>query len=310
MRFLFLLCFVCASAAAFAQTSKPACQVVFKRQPQPFDPMNPKKVTGPYQDIKTLEIPQGISNNNWVRFEGPVWENELIAYRFYSDTRHRFDIFGKRTAALVMDTVKGDYHEIEKWGTDVLKVGEGLGMGSPAFFVGDSALAFTRWSEKKVEVLESGPTVARIRIIFKGLETGRGRIDLENTIEFRPGSRWTKVSMRVLAGDAKSLLFCTGIGKSPAVKTYATGRQGDYTFGYTFGKQSYHNQELGMAIAASKLYKPAPGADRLNHLLILVPDKNGAVSYNFLAAWEMDASSASALRTFQRLVKKELSGLK
>jgi Domain of unknown function (DUF4861) len=302
---------LCRLTTAIAQPVSPL-QVVFKRQPHEFLPASPKEITGPYRNIDSLQVPSGMTNNNWVKFEGPVWENQFIAYRFYADTRHRFDIFGKKTPQLVLDTVGLDYHDVKNWGTDVLKVGESLGMGSPAFFIGDSAHAFTQWQEKTVVITEKTSEYIEIVTSFKGLLSPSGPIDLRQIIEFYPDSRWTKVILLVEAGNWEGWRFCAGIGKHEKA-VLSTGNSKKIPKNDprrmqwigTNGPQSIHGHQLGMAVAASTQYAPRYHSDRLNHLLVL--DANTTiVEYFLMAAWELDASKLNGRSDFKKLMAEQL----
>ena len=75
------------------------------------------------------------------QMEGPAWENDVIAFRNYYDARNGVDIYGKRTALMVLDSVGvngRDYHTLADWGMDILKVGNSLGAGAIAIGIGDS----------------------------------------------------------------------------------------------------------------------------------------------------------------------------
>jgi Domain of unknown function (DUF4861) len=295
-----------------AQMSSDApIQVVFKRQPHNFLPDSPKKITGNYLNIDSLNVPTGMANNNWVKFEGPVWENRDIAYRFYADTRHRFDIFGKITPQLVMDTVSLDYHDVKNWGTDVLKVGESLGIGSPAFFTGDSALAFTQWRSKTVEITQRSSTQIQIKTVFEQLISPFGPIDLIQTIDFYPDSRWTQVHLSVERGWQPQLQFCTGVGKHGAASLLSGQSAGSrnlkpqqLSWIGTFGAQSIHGHQLGMAVAAPIRHQPQHRSDQLNELLVL--QASPAVEYFFMAAWELDSAHLNTAKQFKKFVKKHL----
>ena len=71
--------------------------------------------------------------------EGPAWENDKVAFRLYLDVRNDKDIFGKRTAKMMMDTVgvnpKIIYHDLSDWGMDILHVVKSLGAGALALSV-------------------------------------------------------------------------------------------------------------------------------------------------------------------------------
>jgi len=84
---------------------------------------------GVYQDgigeekVETLDIPnKQVQGSGWAHIEGPVWESDLVGYRIYLDACNRVDIFGKSKPNLILDAISENYHEVQPWGTDILKV--------------------------------------------------------------------------------------------------------------------------------------------------------------------------------------------
>ncbi|MEO0472682.1 MAG: DUF4861 family protein, partial [Bacteroidota bacterium] len=73
------------------------------------------------------------------QFEGPGWENDQIAFRNYFDDRNGIDIFGKTVNGMILSQVGtgANYHEIQPWGMDILKVGTSLGAGGIALWYQD-----------------------------------------------------------------------------------------------------------------------------------------------------------------------------
>ena len=76
------------------------------------------------------------------QFEGPGWESNLVAFRSYFDSRNGKDIFGKTTEEMVTQKIGTgeDYHTLQDWGMDVLKVGQSLGSGGLAIIKNDSLI--------------------------------------------------------------------------------------------------------------------------------------------------------------------------
>ena len=69
--------------------------------------------------------------DNLITYEGPGWESQMVGYRLYLDGRNAIDVFGKKTTDMILKQVgRGDdYHQIQPWGMDILKVGASLGSG-------------------------------------------------------------------------------------------------------------------------------------------------------------------------------------
>ena len=87
---------------------------------------------GKFKNVADLKVPSEHTDHSWyIRYEGPGWESNKIAYRLYLDWRNAIDIFGKVTETMVLSQVGQDgfdsYHEPQPWGSDILKVGKAKG---------------------------------------------------------------------------------------------------------------------------------------------------------------------------------------
>jgi Domain of unknown function (DUF4861) len=283
-------------------------QIVFKHQPEAFDTANPKKITGGYVTEQKMEVPQNISPQNyWFKNEGPTWENDYIGYRFYADARHRFDIFGKKTPKMVLDTIGPEYHDVLNWGADILKVGDALGMAAPAFWSDGRIIPFSEWDSKTIEIVANGPLRSIFKTTFKNLKAGnnlligRNLVDLEQTIEFRAGERFCDVRLNILKTTHPYIEFCTGIVKHPSVQSMEIGIAHSNFFGYTYGKQSYHGDGLGMAVLIKGDYNPVRVDDSLTYAVRMRMEKK-EICYRFLASWALEPNGAKTAQEFEKMV--------
>ncbi len=279
-------------------------QAILYRQPHDFDTSAPKKVTGAYVSEKKYKVPQNIKPQNyWFKNEGPTWENDLIGYRFYADHRHRYDIFGKKVTWLALDTSSvSTYHEKQNWGTDVLKVGDALGMASPAFLTNGKVVAFEKWDEKEISIVASGVLRSIVKIRYKGLQTGNGKVNLVETITLEAGSPISKVRLQIL-NPTKNYTLATGIVRHGVESK--TGFLDSHFFGSSFGKQAYHGEELGMAILINKKYTPLSIDDKLSYVYSLKPI-NGIVEYQFFADWSGHPQGSQTMSAFEQNVLKKI----
>ncbi len=279
-------------------------QVVLKTQDYAFDPLHKDSVAGAYVTRTEVEVPSGLlPQNKWVMFEGPVLENDKIAYRFYMDSRHRFDIYGKRVPDLVMDTVGWDYHDVMDWGADILKVGESLGFGSSGVMVGDSLYTLSDSRRKTVSVTSPGGEIASLRTNFQDLRVGDQLIDLTQDWSLAAGDYGAVVTLAVTKGVLpKGASFVTGLNKLGPAANMLT--EGDCTALYTYGDQSFHHENLGMAVMADAEYRPTQGDHRLSHLIVFGKDIS-KVSYKMLAGWSRGTDAIDTPEKFVALVKNE-----
>jgi hypothetical protein len=291
--------------SASSSTSVKKTQALLLTQPFDFDPADKNKVTGPYKVNTKITIPNNLATQSkWIMFEGPVLENDVIAYRFYADSRHRFDIYAKTVPDLVMDTVGWKYHDIMDWGSDVLKVGNSLGLGSPAIWYKDSLYTLSDASEKTIEVLENGDQQSVLRTTFKGLKIVDQEFDLIQDWSIQAGKPWSEIHLKVVNGKLPDgMQFATGIVKH--LPDVDAGETTDYRYLSNWGIQSYHKENMGMAILAKKTFDPVLVADELSHAFAF-KNAESEVRYRFLAAWERDMSQVKDAKGFTALV--EISG--
>ncbi len=79
-----------------------------------------KYVGGTFRSVRHVTMPpQSSDHNEYLRYEGPGIESDLVGYRVYLDWRNGFDIFGKKTSAMVLPNVGLDgyesYHQMADW---------------------------------------------------------------------------------------------------------------------------------------------------------------------------------------------------
>lgn len=264
-----------------------------------------------YEQVDRWEVPADLEpQNTRVAFEGPTLENDVIGFRFYADARHRSDVFGKRVADIVLDTVGWDYHDVGDWGADVLKVGDALGVGAPAVLYEGQLYPFGEASAKTIEVVRDGGDTAAFRFRWEGLDVAGARVDVEQDWWMTPGTYWAGVDLRVTGGALPAgAQLATGIVRhdtagAPAVGTTAAG----CAYVATWGPQSYHGDDLGLAVvghSAAEYVELPGGGPAAAHSHVLAFAGEGAArgaSYRMVAAWGRGHAGLSGAAAFARVV--------
>jgi len=262
-------------------------QVVLKRQTLDYDPQNPFRLSNEYVNARQIQVPPDlIAQNTWIWHEGIAWENEIIGYRAYLDRRSIFDIFGKITSRLVLDTITGDLHEMQSWGADILQIGTSFGIGSPGIYDFDSIYTFSNYKAKNVEILASGPIRSIVRIDFLGLQIRGEEIDIRMYLEMVSGRHWTEVKLQTLRNERLNIVYATGITRRPRTTGLVQGKELKTDFCYTFGLQASHGENMGMAILIPDKYDvDVHHSNPESHILLIHPI-NDEVTYRFMATWE------------------------
>lgn len=154
------------------------------------------------------------SNPFLYQFEGPGWENDLVAFRSYFDSRNSKDIFGKLTPSMVLDSVGlpgTDYHTLAPWGMDILKVGPTLGAGSLAMRVNDSLYRLGPTREAHFRLLANGPVRSIIELTYTGWQVAQEGYDVKEVITIRPGTWFYENEVTLLNDYNDTRELVTGI---------------------------------------------------------------------------------------------------
>ena len=290
--------------ASTTSSNSKKTQALLLTQDFEYDPSDKNKITGQYIAQEKLTIPNNLATQSkWIMFEGPVLENDVIAYRYYADSRHRFDIYAKSVNDLVMDTVSWDYHNIMNWGSDVLKVGNSLGIGSPAIWYQDSLYTLSKSAKKEISIVENGDEQSTIRTTFTDLEIGGHKMDLRQDWSIAAGHPHSTIQLKITKGQLpEGAYFATGIVKH--IASDQTGENEGQFYAYTWGKQSFHEDYMGMAIFADKNLQAEKIEDNFTHTYIFKNAAAGEVKYAFLAAWEKGNSQVKTEDDFKKIIEK------
>lgn len=268
---------------------------------------------GEFENVSNLELPEEhTDHSNFIRYEGPGWENSQVAYRLYVDWRNAIDIFGKKTDTLVLSQVGQDntnsYHEEAPWGMDILKAGKSLGLGSYGRYMNDSVAHFRNVEDTRIQVSNSDG-FSEVKIDYSEWTTGDETIDLASTFTIYPEDRFTKVEL-----DPSIPLkgLTTGIVKFDDIDlTQQESEDGEWAYIATYGNQTLVSDEdkLGLAIfyKTSEVEETKEGL--YNHLVIFKPDEE-PVTYYFLAAWEQEPGGIETREDFEADLENKLGILR
>jgi hypothetical protein len=264
---------------------------------------------GSYEDVELLDLGGHIVHDyDYMRFEGPGWESDRVGYRTYADGRNAGDIFGKKLPAMVLhdiDYVNEDYSTMSSWGMDILKVGEALGIGALGALEGGTVSRIANLQNITIEVLESGPIVALLRITYVDWQTASGTVSVTADISITAGSRLSKV----VAGVSGSLTnLCTGFAKHDGTTLIPAPTTTGWNFLANFGVQSLVPDDLGLAIVYHTSDLVQVTEDSINHVVVMSP-ADGPLTYYFAGAWVQEAGGVSNQSEFASSLQQSLAEL-
>jgi len=93
--------------------------------------------------------------------------------------------------------------------------------------------------------------------------------------------------------------FATGIVKHLPEVVVKSSDAAFYAMNW--GIQTFHDDNMGMAIVAPEKYQPAMTEDQLNHLVLFGKD-HSEVEYSFVSVWERDLNKVTTAEAFMSLV--------
>lgn len=268
-------------------------------------------IGGTWKNVDSLWVdPKHTDHSFDIRYEGPGWESDKIAYRFYLDWRNAVDIFGKKTDSMVLQQVGLDgfdsYHEMSDWGADILKVGDALGIGTIAHWANGKANRVAVTDSLYSEITMNGDLESKVTTHYMGWEFEGGKTDLTSVLTIKAGSYLTKCDL-TSSNPIDSL--ATGIIRLPDTEILQSAEgDGEWAYYATFGVQSLNKDHLGMFIFYKKDQLEALAEDVKSHVIVLRPEDQ-KLTYYFGGAWELDASNMNSTDKLKTFLDQQLAML-
>jgi len=263
---------------------------------------------GIWSNVNSLWVDSKHNDNSLdIRYEGPVWESDKIAYRFYLDRRNATDIFGKKIDTLVMQDVGkefGTYNSMNDWGMDIFAVGNSLGIGSLGYWANSMANGLSKVARTNCRIDYNGILESKLTTNYYYWQYNVGTTDICSEFSICAGSYLTKAHV-VSTEEIDNL--CTGFVRNEKGKLITSADStGEWSYIGTFGKQSIINDNLGLAIFYKTKNLIYLKDDSLNHVVILKPE-NREITYYFCGIWEQDSSKMNSIEQFRDFLNKQKS---
>ena len=268
-----------------------------------------------YKPVEEELRPKGHKPGMFERYqmEGPAWGNDKVAFRNYFDERNGKDIFGKTNGELnlVNTGVDEDYHELQDWGMDILKVGPSLGAGALAIMDEGKIRRLTDTDTAKFVKVVDGPVRAVMQLQYEGWKVGDKSYDLTEEISIWAG-KYGYNSRVVMPGVEEKKTLVTGIVNLHSDTVYQ-GDARDFKIIYTHAKQSANKPSdyLGMGILVDKKYyagmesTPKGKKDEVSDTYAIKMNYDGEVSYSFYAGWELTNKEFKNKQKFFEVIEND-----
>ncbi|MEM7787618.1 MAG: DUF4861 family protein [Bacteroidota bacterium] len=240
--------------------------------------------------VTALDVPAAQAQDSEFAYaEGPTWETDRVGFRVYMDDRARVDVFGKTGGPPALHDLGPDYHAINDWGTDVLKVGASLGLGTPAALLADGSFQ-TLGTPDRVEVVASGPVRSLLRWTVDAWTVEGETYRAVWEVEARAGQRHSLSRLHVTRADGApaDLALATGIVRHPeAPDRYPSVAPTGALVPFTVGPQADQGDGLALGLVLPERYAPSPVPSDDTHAYRLRPD-GGRVEYLLAATWALE----------------------
>ncbi|MFV0470271.1 MAG: DUF4861 family protein [Dysgonomonas sp.] len=271
-----------------------------------------REYIGGYSWVKTnyMALPGSFTDHSYfIKYEGPGWENDKVAFRFYLDNRNAIDVFGKTTSDMVLPAVGVDgfdnYHNLTAWGMDNLKVGKALGLGTIAIWDGNKAVRVEKKDSTTCLIAADGKLRSQVKTTYYGWAANSTKCNLTSLITIDAGSR---ASHMELFADKSIDNLATGIILDKSAPLITGDKTGEWSYIATFGKQSMNKDMQGLAIFYRIKQLKQIAQDELNHVIVLNPD-NGYADYYFMPTWELDKEPVKTKDQIIECINKVLNRL-
>jgi hypothetical protein len=270
----------------------------------------PYKEISEYGRLKSTETEIG---SQYFQMEGPAWENDKVAFRNYYDARNGMDIFGKRIADMVLDSVgvgtRKNYHELRDWGMDILKVGNSLGAGAIGIQRDDNIYRVGLCDTGSYKLLIDGPLRSIFRLTYEGCPAGQNSYHIVHEISIWGGSHFYKSVVTLSPSTGKEQLV-TGIVNLQS-ENYTLTQTDGHTALITHANQAFDGELLGMGILASAndylgiIEAPETGEGIVSTYVMIFKTTANPVVYYFYSGWEYQNPEFKQSEFFEDMIKAD-----
>lgn len=257
------------------------------------------------------------------QMEGPAVENDKIAFRSYFDFRNGKDIFGKITDKISMDSIgtSGNYHDMQYWGMDILKVGNSLGAGAIGVYDTDDIVRLGETESTTYEFVTEGPVRAAFNLVYKGWDVNGQKLDVTHRLNIFAGKYGYRSDVILSSFEGEKELVTGIVNMKLKEKVLLEKDSEGFVVMGTHGIQSekHEKDNLGMAILVPKSTfiekgeAPAKAAKEggveNTYYARIKAEADNASSYYFFAGWETSDAQFADAEYFMSMVKTEADKL-
>lgn len=252
----------------------------------------------------------GVIGYQHYQTDGPTWENDKAGFRLYLDGRNSIDVFGKKVSYITSDSIgigkdghtENNYSDMKDWGTDILAVGNSVGIGGVSLLIKDSLARLGVTEQDSLNnvdttifnIVSNGPVHSLMEFDYRGWKALNRNYHATMNTSIWPGmyAFQNTVSLQNLTGDETLVVGLVNSNTTRPLKEIFINDK--WVVLLTHDQQSVNKTWwLGLALILPKEdylgYMEAPKQGKLSTtFLAKLKVKNGQpVTYYAVAAWEL-----------------------
>ncbi len=211
-----------------------------------------KQEDGTYKEVDNYRaLPCNDGFEIIAQAESVSWENDKIGFRVYFDCRNVKDLFGKLKPEMIIDKIgtpgSPSYHELAKWGMDILHCGSSLGSGGLAILRNDSLFRLGSTEVYEYQKIVEGPVRSVFELRYSGWDVNGEKLKAVERISIYPGKYWFESDVTFYnCNDSDQIV--TGIVTSLLKREPFEFKAAGFECIGTHDVQSLNKDELGMAV--------------------------------------------------------------
>jgi hypothetical protein len=276
------------------------------------------------ETLSAKELPKSIGFQRY-QTDGPSWENDKVGFRHYLDGRNSKDVFGKLVTYMSPEKVginaKGEvednYHVMEKWGRDILAVGNSVGIGGIGLLKGNTPLrlgvtaadAVNNVEQTSFNIVTEGPVRSVMSFKYTNWKPDADTYQVQETTFIWPGmyAYYNSVNITGIKKDENLALGIVSINAVNQPSVIKVNK--DWVAVISHEKHAYNKEWwIGLAlIVPAKAYMdfieaPKKGQLATSFLVRLKINNNQPVNYYAVAGWELSDPGFKDAAYFQKYV--------
>lgn len=227
------------------------------------------------------------------KYEGLVWESELIKYSLYLDERSSISVFGKPNLGLSTAKDEKDTYTSASKESKILDGGYSVGCGGFGIWYDGKLIKPLNTNNLRIypRIIANGPIRSIVQVIFDNWRIGSQDLKVTATYSIFAGQQW--IGAQVKTENASiPVKIATGLAKTATGKSV---KDENNSLLYIWNNSSTN---LGMALIHPKDSLDSFSEDSKSYLVILNPNNDKEVIYWAMATWNRGETGVKEEKQF------------